>query len=368
MLSGANSAISLDPSLTWGALGWWSSLSIFVVAVRLGMNARQRFALLNLMLSICGAVAAFGFVVELFQLRTVGLLPKTYYEGWLTGTFVNRNSAATFIVIGLVIAITLATRESIFHWTQDKILPKLATLNAAFYRAVMYGVAATCLFVALLLTGSRGGIIAGLIGVTSVFVMRVSKRGRFSTSEIAAVLAILAISTVLAMNVIQERSGGAESTSIRLSLYAEAFKAIGDRPILGHGAGTYSSIQPLYHSPSTPSGVIWDNLHSTVLEAIVTLGIPMVLFATMMLAYIFSRLARTWWNTPEEATCLLAVLALGPAILFHSLTDFSLEMQAIAIYAACLVGLGVGEMMSFDAEGLGKARQQGKNLVYAARR
>lgn len=358
ILKGAKSTISADPSLTWQALGWWSVLSIFVVAVDMGTNASRGIFLLKLMLAVCGLVAAFGFIVEIFQLKTVGLLSKTYYQGYLTGTFINRNSAATFIVIGLIIALTLATRKSVFRWSQDNILPRPIVCNAAFYRAALYGAVAVGLFIAVLLTGSRGGIIAGLIGGSSVTVMRISKLGRVNPSQIAALLAVLAVSSALAVNVIQERPSGAESTSIRLSLYAEAFKAIGDRPILGHGAGTYSSIQPLYHSPSTPSDLIWDNAHSTVLEAIVTLGIPAVLFAVMVLAYIFFKLARTWWNTHEEATCLVAVLAVGAAVVFHSLIDFSLEIQAIAIYVACLLGLGIGEMMSRETEILKNAKQK----------
>jgi O-antigen ligase len=350
MLADARGTISADPSLTWQTLGWWSTLSIFVVAVDVGTNASRGIFLLKLMLAVCVLVAAFGFIVEIFQLRTVGLLPKTYYQGYLTGTFVNRNSAATFIVIGLVVALTLATREGMFRWPPGKILPRRAADNATFYRAAMFGAVAVGLFIVLLLTGSRGGIIAGLIGGSSVFVMRISKLGRVNTSQIAVVLAILVISTVLAVNVIQERPSGGESTSIRLSLYAEAFKAINDRPILGHGAGAYASIQPLYHSPSTPSDLIWDNAHSTVLEVILTLGIPAVLFATIVLAYIFSRLARTWWNSTEEATCLLAALSVGAAVGFHSFIDFSLEIQAIAIYVACLLGLGMGEMMSRRTE------------------
>jgi O-antigen ligase len=191
----------------------------------------------------------------------------------------------------------------------------------------------------------------------SVFVMRFSKRGRVNATQIGTVFVILVISTVLAANVIQQRPSAAESTNIRLSLYAEAFKAISDRPILGHGAGAYFSIQPHYHSPLTPSDLIWNNAHSTVLEVIVTLGVPAVLFATMALAYIFFRLGRTWWNTPQEATCLSVVLAVSAAVAFHSLIDFSLEIQAIAIYVACLIGLGIGETMLREDEMLQNAKQ-----------
>ena len=54
------------------------------------------------------AIALFGMVVGAAELPTLGIAPKTAYLGWLTGTFVNRNSAATFFGFGMIAALTLA--------------------------------------------------------------------------------------------------------------------------------------------------------------------------------------------------------------------------------------------------------------------
>jgi hypothetical protein len=107
----AKSAITADPSQTWKTLGWWNTLAIFVVAVNLGTNATRSLSVLKVMLGTCVFVGVFGIIVEVFELNTLGIMPKTYYEGWLTGTFVSRNSAASFLGIGLVIALRLASRE-----------------------------------------------------------------------------------------------------------------------------------------------------------------------------------------------------------------------------------------------------------------
>jgi O-antigen ligase len=345
LLANAKSTISADPSLTWQALGWWSTLSVFVVAVRFGTDARRSIFVLKLMLSICVLVALFGFIVERFELNTLGLVPKVYYRGWLTGTFVSRNSAASFIGIGLILALALASREYLAHQSQSVWLA-----NFVVSRAGLYGAGALILFLALLLTGSRGGIATGIVGGFLVLVMSVVKRNRLNASVIAALLGGLTISIALAVSMLQYRTETAESTDARLSLYAEALRAIADRPILGHGAGAFSSIQPLYHSSSTPSNLIWDNAHSTVLEVIVTLGIPAVMFAIVILGYILFNLAQTWWYTCREATCLLVILTVAVAVSLHAFVDFSLEIQAIALYVACLVGLGIGEMISLNAQ------------------
>jgi O-antigen ligase len=349
MLTGAHGAISANPSQTWAALTWWSTLSIFVVATRIGTNERERNFVLELMVAVSVFVAAFGFVAEHFHLNTVGLLTKTDYHGWLTGTFVNRNSAASFISIGMIIVICLFCRDVALAIRQKSISVCLVA-ELAMSRAALYCAATVWLFFALLLTGSRGGIITGITGGILVLVLSRIKRGHQSLIVLAAIFSAAAISIAMAISVLQVRTDLAESTTVRESLYAEALKAIAQRPILGHGAGTYASIQPIYHSETTPSELVWDNAHSTVLEVIATLGIPVAVFAICLMSYIIHRLAKTWWVTRRESNCLLAILGVIVAVTLHAFVDFSLEIQAIALYVSSLVGLGMGEVARTEEE------------------
>jgi O-antigen ligase len=301
------------------------------------------------MLSVCSLVALFGFIVEFFGLNTLGLIPKTHYRGWLTGTFVNRNSAASFIGIGLVIALALA-RHAYFDPRNQYTTFSLPSICRLFVSRVgFYASVGAALFCAVLMTGSRGGILTGIIGGSLVLLMCLRRGGTPRAPAIAMLLGGVAISIALSVSALKNRTDASESTSVRLSLYGEALRAIADRPILGHGAGTYSSIQPIYHSASTPSNFIWDNVHSTVLEAALTLGIPAIIFGTGVLVYILLQLFDTWRNTSTEAICILVILAVSVAVALHAFVDFSLEIQAIALYVACLLGLGMGEKMSIDA-------------------
>jgi O-antigen ligase len=350
MLETAKGAISADPSQTWQALSWWGTLTIFIVSVRIGTNARQRTCLLELMLSMCVLVSGFGFIVEHYQLATLGFFPKIYYRGWLTGTFVNRNSAASFIGIGLIIALGLASRKYALLRSQSTRFSVFDVADIVISRTGIYSLAALWLFFALLLTGSRGGIAVGIVGGTLVLILRSIKARRLNVSLVAATLGGLAIVAALSTKALETRTDAADSTSVRISLYHEALKAIAERPILGHGAGAFASIQPQYHSSSTPSDVVWDNAHSTVLEVIVTLGLPAVIFAVTVLGYIVLTLATTWWTNSKDRVGIPITLAVILAVTLHSFVDFSLEIQAIAIYLACLVGLGIGETMSLSSQ------------------
>jgi O-antigen ligase len=351
MLAKAKSTISIDPSQTWQAIGWWSTLSVFVVAIRLGTTLGARIFVLNIMVIVCGVVAAFGLIVEFFGFGTLGLIQKTYYQGWLTGTFVNRNSAASFISIGLIVVLALAVRKRPARQNRTPSVP--------WY----YSTAALMLFLALILTGSRAGIVTGVIGAFLVLLMGTIKRDRLNRRAIVTLVGGLAICAALSTSVLLHRTETSESTAVRLSLYEEALKAIADRPILGHGAGTFSSVEPLYHSSSTPSNLIWDNAHSTLLEILVTLGIPATTLALVVLLYILSKLARTLLNTAEEATCLLTVLAITVAVSLHALVDFSLEIQAIALYVANLFGLAIGETMSLTSTSSGQIKLSKKRPI-----
>jgi O-antigen ligase len=350
VLSDAKGAISADPTLTWGALGWWSTLCVFIAAVPFGVNPKASIFLLRLMLVVCVAVASFGLAVEYFGLNTLGIMSKSYYRGWLTGTFVNRNSTASFLGIGLIIAVELARRA---HFCGNKTTPRSNTLTRAILVSVVI-----LLFFALLKTGSRAGISTSIVGASCVLVLGLTKQRRLNLRAIVALLCGVAVSVSLTIGVVQLRTATAESTEIRLSLYAESIRAIADRPFLGHGAGAFSSIQPLYHSDTTPSNTVWDNAHSTVLEILVTLGIPAVFFAVTVLSYILYRLAVTWRLSTEETTCLNVLFAVTVAVSLHAFVDFSLEMQAIALYVACLFGLGIGEAMSLNVEQADRVKTQ----------
>jgi hypothetical protein len=61
------------------------------------------------------------------------------------------------------------------------------------------------------------------------------------------------------------------------------------------------------------------------------------------------RLARSWWRTRQEATGILAALSVCAAVTLHAFIDFSLEIQAVALYVACLIGLAIGESMAVMA-------------------
>jgi O-antigen ligase len=361
-------AISINPSQTWSALSWWSALSVFLVAVRIGTSQRLSLFVLRLMLSTGVLVAVSGLLIEQFDLRTVGIVPKTAYVGWLTGTFINRNTAATFIGINLVIVVVLVSREFLLR-SSNRRYPILRLMEDLISINALYVTSGLILFTALLWTGSRGGIIATIIGCVLAASMQYTKRRdrprRFGPILTISSLTILACGFAVGEFYLRWREPDT-SVATRISLYQEGLKAIADRPFLGHGAGTYASVEPLYHIGTTPSEVIWDNVHSTVLEAIICLGIPATLLVLAIITYVLYCLVKGWRSATPEATCTVAALAVTAAVTVHSFFDFSLEVQAVALYVACITGLAMGEMMRLSQSAI-EATSSSIGLVQISR-
>ena len=347
---GIEGAISANPSQTFATLTWCIALLIFVPAVRIGLDARHSLFALNLMLFTAVAVASFGLINETYDLGTIGLLPKSAYSGWLTGTFVNRNTAATFLALNLTIATTLLTRE-VFNHSTDESPSGLKLLEGLISLKALYLAFCAILLAALILTGSRGGTIAAFLGSLSALTMQYAKRPnrRRALVPVLSLVGAGILACCLVASAFYVRAGESDtSMAVRVDLYREAIKAVTDRPLLGHGAGTYSSIEPLYHSAGTPSELAWSNAHSTILEAFACLGIPATLFALIIVVYALGSLAKAWRSGSPDTICTVSCLASAIAIAVHALVDFSLEIQAIALYSACLLGLATGETMRFQ--------------------
>ena len=122
-------------------------------------------------------------------------------------------------------------------------------------------------------------------------------------------------------------------------------RMIGDRPLLGHGAGTFEAAYPLYHSSGVESAFVWKHAHSTWLEAFASLGVPVTVALLAMIAYVLARLFGAWRRSDENVTAIVAALSAAVALGLHALVDFSLENQAVAIYFVSLLGLAIGQQM-----------------------
>src|SRR5690348_11020069 len=196
--------VGIDGSAARGAL---VHLLIDAAAFWLGFRVAQRpegaRALFQGVAAIGALYAGWGLFVYGSGNRTVLWFDKWAYPDDLTGTFINRNSFATFAGLALLTSLALLIDTVLarvdFQQSGRALLRSLADLlatNAAWLLAAM-ALTAT----AVMLTHSRGGALSTVSGVLGLLLvtflapsLRGPWRGGFTIAAAAGMMAILVIS------------------------------------------------------------------------------------------------------------------------------------------------------------------------------
>ncbi|HVZ14735.1 MAG TPA: O-antigen ligase family protein [Bauldia sp.] len=347
-VAGAAGAISISPSDTWTTLAEILPIVLAgILAARLGMDRRRARFLVSLVVAVTAAVAAYGLLADAAGFPQVFLVDTVAYPGAVTGTFIGRNAAATYFVIGIACATAMVAgrAEAITtradaperHWSLSAID---VARGSAFYLLADFILAA-----ALLNTGSRGGTIAAAIALIAVILLslwRTSGSRATLAATIVATLGAAFIVVAVFSDFLLARLARGLGTEDRLAAYADTLDMIRDRPLLGQGGGTFIDAFPLYHLRAT-SLYLWDRAHDTYLQAAAELGLPAFAVLVAGLVVLVVAVVRGALRKGETHPAAVAAVAVAAATAFHSLVDFSLQVQAVGLTAAVVMGAGLGE-------------------------
>jgi O-antigen ligase len=314
-------------------LGTYAAFFLLMLQVAANRSRARRIGVA--LLFVVTAHALYALIALIILDDALLFFSKWAYAGFATGTFVNRNSFATFLAFGLVLGVLLALREL------------KSTGRMQWGLAPIY-LAATALILAVLVaTGSRMGLFAGLAGAGMAALMAAGKgeAGRWQLNRV--ILALVPITAAIIVVVLYgagtfDRLGSIETdANVRGDLYAQVFGMIAARPWLGYGGSTFEIAYPLFHQLPVSPDLVWDKAHSTYLSLWAELGviagsIPLLLiggFAIVALRLYLIR--RADWTAPAAAVCIVVVAAI------HSIVDFSLEMEANVFLFLAILAIGV---------------------------
>jgi O-antigen ligase len=132
----------------------------------------------------------------------------------------------------------------------------------------------------------------------------------------------------------------------RIAAYKIILGAISDAPFSGFGYGTFADVFPLYRDRSVAVHGKWVMAHNSYLEVFQDLGVvfgAMLIAALAMLAYQTMKGATTRQSS-ATVPCVATAVAFLAGV--HSLVDFSLQIQAVALTFAALLGAGVAQSVS----------------------
>jgi O-antigen ligase len=282
---------------------------------------------------IVTAHALYGLAALVLFGDTLLFFEKWAYPGFATGGFVNRNSFATFLAFGLVLGTIFFLREQLGRGHDSK--------------ALIYLALSGLILAALLATGSRMGLFAGLVGAACAALMAIQKAAEAKARRKLLLLAALPLAAALLVAIIfgtgtLDRLGSLENdANVRGDLYAQVLSMIAARPWLGYGGGAFEFAYPLFHQWPVSPDLVWDKAHSTYLALWAELGVvagslPLLIVAVFTLQALRLYAARSAdWAAPAIAVAVVAVAAV------HSLVDFSLEIEANAFLFLAILALAI---------------------------
>ena len=187
-----------------------------------------------------------------------------------------------------------------------------------------------------------------MLGVGAVAVLALwGKSKRLTLRAVAAaIVGALLLVAVAGRPLLARASSTAFELADRLNVYRGTLAAIGDRPLLGHGAGTFAAMFPIYRpAPLTPD-LSWYTAHDVYLEVAVGAGVPAFVLGLAMVAAMVWVMLRALARRKGALPCTMAALGAAVLVAAHSLLDFSLEIQGVALPFAILFGAGFGEALS----------------------
>jgi O-antigen ligase len=288
--------------------------------------------------------AIYGLAALILNPNMVLWAPKVAYRGSLTATFINHNTAATFIGAGAILwfCSAFSSLQQSFEFSSIRLLLlNRANEHLAFSFLARSAAALTCFF-ALLLTGSRGGLICTCFGLLVAIILMVANRQKPSFRHMVGWgAAALAVTVVLLSRMGRIGSQGLFDDG-RWSVYGFCVEAIRQRPLLGAGFGTFEDLFPSLRADSFYSWGVWDYAHSTILEIAVEMGIPvaaMVVMAALASLFILARAALR--SESRNRRPLAAITGIGVLSYLHSMIDFSLQIPGYLVLFGILLGCGL---------------------------
>lgn len=372
--------ISLNPERTWAEIGSWLATGLtFLVGYTLARDHAHARMILGAVGAAAAIYSSYGILDVVTGTNRVLFTPKNPYTlaqgiNYVSATFINQDHYAAFAGIGvitlagrLITDIAAAWPENAASWPTRlrrtlKALPKAGLGSAILLLPCLIG---------LVLSTSRAGLGCTLAGLAVLLALQIFRSGsrRAALIGVAALVAVLLIVVDLAGFMLAKRmSRLAESLGFRVQLYSLVVEAIRSNPWAGFGLGGFEDYFPLYRDARVGYTGIWNAAHNSYLELMSTLGVPAALALIGAAAMIVGRCAVGAVTRRRHASPALVATAASAQLVIHSLFDFPLQTEAIALTYAALLGCGLAQAYRTKPADRKPVRGKTAQVVRAGRR
>jgi O-antigen ligase len=301
--------------------------------------------------------AMYGILSHLIDPTHILWREKEAYLSYVTGTFINHNTAAAYfgscaVVWSLLLweRVRLEMPRGPLQW---RAVPSRVLSRTPTKITVAFAMLFLCL-AAMFMTGSRGGVVLSLLALIVAFTAFFRRDLPRRTGLVNAIAGAGAVALIL----LQLMGGGINarfdfqgaSDEGRLETYRSTLRMIADHPWFGTGQGTFAYAFPAYRSPNVSMWGVWDIAHNTLLEVASDMGIPIATLVVVAWMVVFAVLIRGVLVRRRDLIVPVAALSVAILAVLHSLIDFTLQIPGYAIVAMALIGAGLAQSLAASGD------------------
>ncbi|WP_415890383.1 O-antigen ligase family protein [Neptuniibacter sp. SY11_33] len=289
-------------------------------------------------------------------------IPKDSYQGVSTGTFINRNSQAGYLVmcvsIGIGLMISTLNDEGSHSWRERG----RRWLTALLSKKIILRISLLIIVAGLVMTHSRMGntsFFASLMamGVLGLILSRKATRSMIILLTSLLILDVFVVGTFFGVEKVAQRL---QTTSIekesRDEVALTTIEMAKLQPFSGTGAGTFYTAFPEHRTEEIGRG-FYVNTHNDYLEFVSEFGV----IGTLPLALLMiGSLGAGLYAQYKRRNKVLRGMAFGSsmsilAMMIHATVDFNLQMPANALTFMVVMALSWIAMLQKS----GRKRQSG---------
>lgn len=330
--------------------------AVFYLALQLGRDRHWAGRLLWSLVLAGTGYAVYGLAMHFGGIEKVLWVEHEKVAESVSGTFINRNNFATYLGLVLVCAAGLYLEGFVKALRPGRIGRDrlLHLLEQAFVRGAPLLACILILVTALFLTNSRAGVISSLAALLVLIVFlglitRLAVRAyRFLTITLLA--AVLGVFFLSGDGWLARLTATDLEREARLQRYEQTWQAINQAPWTGYGVGSYEQTFFMFADEQMVTSY---KAHNDWLEMMFELGLPAAILWFSILGWLGIRCLIGFFRRRRDHIYTMVGFSACILVGLHSLADFSLQIPAVAITFAMLLGIGMANSWS-SLEGRGK--------------
>ena len=340
--------LSINPNATLRGLAFFVTLGLFVRGLAGGLTTIRIRPLIAGLTVLGTAVGTVGIIQKALHADHVYGFWHSQFASEPFGPFVNRNHFAGWIVLLLPLSLSYAWALMTTHGYRrhHSLISRFLWLTSVeASQSALAGFACGVMILALGMTLSRSGIVAGTLAIAFLAIGLSRRSGLLAKMSLGA----FAIG-LISMGLLWDGSSGKLSQRFgefavsplggRLGAWNDALGVIRQFPLFGSGLNTYGTAMTLYqhHDLARHYAEAHNDYLQLAAEGGLLVSVPAAV-SLIALAYVGLKQFRAAASDPFGRAIRMGALAGLLGIALQEISDFSLQMPGNAVLGCVLLSL-----------------------------